>query len=327
MSLLSLPRPGTEAAAPQAPIAAPSEADFTQTFGQLLPPASFLTTPQGTAAFYDLPPSTPPSASSPPADRVLFIHGVQTPALGMFPLARALHSSFPTKHFALVDLWGHGLSETPVQPHEPGLFHSLIDAVLDRKGWPSVHLVGYSFGGALAVGYANSRPARVQSLALVAPAGLIPSAGIGGGPELAALRGDDPAAAWAWTLDFLEGGELVVPPDWRERVARGEVVAPAIKEWQMREHAGHKAAVVAIVRDGRIMDDDEAFVRAAKSGVPAVGVVGTLDPVCGGEQLRAVGFADVVVVTEAGHGVVRENVAEVSAAIETFWKGLASKSP
>ncbi|TLD08241.1 uncharacterized protein PgNI_07421 [Pyricularia grisea] len=324
MSLFSLPRPGTTTTTPQAPIAAPSEADFTKTFGQLLPPASFLTTPQGTAAFYDLPPSTTPSASSPPPDRVLLIHGVQTPALGMFPLARALQTSFPGKHLALVDLWGHGLSETPVQPHEPALFHGLIDAVLDRLGWPSAHIVGYSFGGALAVGYVNSRPARVQSLALVAPAGLIPSAGVGDG--VAALRGDDAAAAWAWTLDFLEGGELVVPPDWRERVARGEVVAPAIKEWQMREHAGHKAAVVAIVRDGRIMDDDEAFVRAAKSGVPAVGVVGELDGVCSGDQLRAVGFADVVVVPEAGHGVVRDNAAEVAAAIGAFWKGLSSKT-
>ncbi|KAH8845312.1 hypothetical protein MCOR27_007636 [Pyricularia oryzae] len=322
MTLLSLPRPGAQASAPQAPIAAPSEAHFTQTFGQLLPPASFLTTPQGTAAFYELAPPTGPSAP-PAADGVLLIHGVQTPALGMWPLARALQGSFPTRRFCLVDLWGHGLSETPVQAHEPALFHALVDAVLDRLGWPAAHVVGYSFGGALAVGYADSRPARVRSLALVAPAGLIPSAGLGG---LAALRGDDPAAAWAWTLDFLEGGELVVPPDWRARVARGEVVAPAVREWQMREHAGHKAAVVAIVRDGRIMDDDEAFARVAKSGVPAVGVVGALDPVCSGEQLRAVGFANVVVVHEAGHGVVRENAAEVAAAIEAFWKGLSAKS-
>ncbi|TLS26195.1 hypothetical protein PpBr36_05065 [Pyricularia pennisetigena] len=325
MSLLSLPRPGTAATTPPAPVAAPSEAHFTQTFGRLLPPASFLTTPQGTAAFYNLPPWTTVPESAPAPDRVLFIHGVQTPALGMLPLARALQTSFPTRHFALVDLWGHGLSETPVQPHEPGLFHGLVDAVLDRLGWPSAHVVGYSFGGALAVGYVNSRPARVRSLTLVAPAGLIPSARVGGGPELAALRGDDPAAAWAWTLDFLEGGELVVPPDWRERVARGEVVAPAVREWQVREHAGHKAAVVAIVRDGGVMDHDEAFVRAAESGVPAIGIVGALDAVCSGDQLRAVGFTDVVVVPEAGHGLVRDNVPEVAAAVEAFWNRLFSK--
>lgn len=315
MSLISLPRPGT-AIAKQAPLAAPAESHFTQTFGQLLPPTSRLETPHGSAAFYDF---EPDSANGPTAAHILVLHGVQTPALGMLPLTCALQASFPLAHFCLVDLWGHGLSDTPMLPHDPPLFHALIDALLDRLGWSSAHLIGFSFGGALAVGFANTRPERVRSLSLVAPAGLISSASLGA-TGLATLRGDDPAATRAWVLDFLGGGPT--PEDWKERVARGQVVAPALREWQMREHPGHAASVVAIARDGGVMDEDAGFVEVAGRGIPVFGVVGERDEICSKEQLQAVGFANVVVIPDVGHEVVRERAVEVAAAIEAFWKGV-----
>lgn len=172
---LVLPRPGADLAPSTAPIAGPSETSFTSTFGNLLPPAQYLTTKNGKAAYYSIPPSSSPEPNTKSPERVLFIHGVQTPALGMLPLARKLQASFPSAHLVLMDLWGHGLSDTPVVAHEAGLFHGLIDALLDHLQWPSAHLVGFSFGGSLTVGYAASRAERVQSYALVAPAGLIKS--------------------------------------------------------------------------------------------------------------------------------------------------------
>ncbi|EOD45785.1 putative valacyclovir hydrolase protein [Neofusicoccum parvum UCRNP2] len=219
---LVLPRPGAALGPPQPPITGPTETAFTTTFGALLPPAKFLTTPTGKAAYYEITPTTssPPSSSTTP-DRVLFIHGVQTPALGMLPLARALHASFPSAYLALIDLWGHGLSDTPVVPHDPALFHGLIDAVLDALAWRgAVHLVGYSFGAALTVGYVASRPERVRSYALVAPAGLIRAAGFTAEEQRYLQReGEvDEAAAKDWVLRVLEGGELRVPEDWEERV-------------------------------------------------------------------------------------------------------------
>lgn len=156
---LVLPRPGGAPSPPKPPIPGPAEAAFTETFGTLLPPARYLNTLNGKAAYYELPPCSPPKpgSSSHTPDRVLFLHGVQTPALGMLPLARALKASSPRAHFVLLDLWGHGLSDTPVLPHEPGLFHRLIDALLDQLEWPAAHLVGFSFGGVLTVGYSTLR--------------------------------------------------------------------------------------------------------------------------------------------------------------------------
>lgn len=326
---LVLPRPGAAPGSPKPPIPGPTETAFASTFGALLPPASYLHTPTGKAAYYELPPASPAgttttTTTTTPA-RVLLIHGVQTPALGMLPLARALHAAFPRAHVALLDLWGHGLSDTPVVPHAAALFHALLDALLDRLAWPAAHLVGYSFGGALTVGYAASRPARVRSFVLVAPAGLLRARAFT--PEQQAyLRGGggggDERAARDWVLGFLEGGELVVPGDWRERVGRGEVVAEAVRAWQMREHPGHVASVVAVFRDAGVMDIDAEFVAAARTGIPSLVVLGGLDDLCSEAQLKELGFADVAVVPQAGHGVVRERVPEVAGFIRDFWTKL-----
>ncbi|RAL08231.1 alpha/beta fold hydrolase [Aspergillus homomorphus CBS 101889] len=317
-----LPRPGTfaPAGAPKS-LPAPSEAAFTATFGSLLPKASYLQTPAGKAAYYSLPPSSAAPTDSTGPTRVLLVHGVQTCAIGLQPLARALSSRFPAAHCVLVELWGHGLSETPVRPHEPALFHGLLLALLDHLGWPDAHFVGYSFGGSTTATFAARFPERVASMVLVAPAGLLRAAQFDD-VQRGCLAGGGEAVedqARAWILEWLEGGRLVVPEDWKERVARGEVVAEAVRDWQIREHAGHVASVVGIFRDGGVMDRHADFASAAKQGIRTRCVLGELDDLCSVRDLQVLGFADVQVVPQVGHGVVRQSVPEVADLIEEFW--------
>ncbi|KAL3602188.1 hypothetical protein FPOAC2_06488 [Fusarium poae] len=313
---LVLPRPGAEIS-PQEPIPGPSEESFIEAFGALLPPAKFLKTAHGKVAYYE----TLPAVSERPIDHVLFVHGVQTPALGMLPLTRALQKSFPHAHLVLVDLWGHGLTDTPILPHEPSLFHQLIDDLLDHLQWSSVHLVGFSFGGATTVSYVVARPARVQSFTLVAPAGLLRFSEFTP-EEQSYLRGGDEQRARKWILEFLEGGDLVVPHDWKERVANGDVVAEAVRHWQMREHPGHLASVVAVFRDGGAMDSHLQFSKVSQLGIPNLAVLGELDDLVSVQQLEEHGFKNVFVVSGAGHGVVRDKVDEVAALIGDFWRRL-----
>ncbi|QPC71330.1 hypothetical protein HYE68_002082 [Fusarium pseudograminearum] len=313
---LVLPRPGAETS-PQEPIQGPSEESFTKTFGALLPPAKFLKTAHGKVAYYE----TLSSASERPIDRVLFIHGVQTPALGMLPLSRTLGKSFPHAYLVLVDLWGHGLSDTPILPHEQSLFHQLIDDLLDHLQWPSAHLVGFSFGGVTTASYVVKRPARVKSFVLVAPAGLLRSSDFTQ-EEQSHLHGGDEIAARKWVLDFLEGGDLVVPNDWEDKVAKGEIVAEAVRHWQMQEHSGHVASVVAIVRDGGVMNSHEQFSKASQMGIPNLAVLGELDGLVNAQQLKEHGFKNVYVVPQVGHGVVRDKVDDVATLICTFWNNL-----
>lgn len=210
--------------------------------------------------------------------------------------------------------------------HTEELFHFQIMHLLDRLGWASVHLIGYSFGGVLTAGLVGMEGVadRVRSYVLVAPAGLLRLAAFPREQrELLGKEGCvDEDAAGKLVVEVLEGGEMVVPRDWRERVGRGEVVAQAVKEWQMREHKGHFASVVAIFRDGGVMDNDVVFEKAVQTGIPNIIVLGELDDVCSEEELRAKGFTDVFVVPGIGHAVVREREQDVARHIANFWSKL-----
>ncbi|KAJ5895298.1 hypothetical protein N7495_006989 [Penicillium taxi] len=319
-----IPRPGTvNFDSNVQSIQAPPETSFVATFGQLLPPVSYFQTPNGRAAYYKLPYEAPKSAGTGPISRVLYVHGVQTPAIGLQPLASALSSRFPHAQCVLIDLWGHGLTDTPITPHDAALFHGLLEALMVHLQWENAHFVGYSFGGSTTATFAAKYPERVASMVLCAPAGLYRSVKFGE-KELSYLRGgeglEEEARDWIWEL--LEGGKLVVPSDWKERVDHGEVVAAAVKDWLLREHKGYLASVVGIWRDGGVLDRHAQFKEAAKKGIPNLCILGELDGVCSVQDLSEVGMHNVTVVPQVGHPLVRERVPEVSRLIEDFWTKL-----
>ncbi|KAG8622775.1 hypothetical protein KVT40_009286 [Elsinoe batatas] len=316
--LLVLPRPGAVPTTPPTSISAPTESSFVSVFGNLLPKAQYLTLPSGTFAYY----SIPSADNSPSNSRILLLHGVQTPAIGLVPLANALRASLPDAHFVLLDWWGHGLSSTPVQAHEPSLFISQVESLLSHLSWSSAHVVAFSFGCSAAISFAARSPKRVQSLSLVAPAGLMRSTSWGkeANDILHGGRGED--ATRDWVLDFLEGGKLIVPGDWQERVAKGEVVAEKVREWQMVEHRGHEGSVVAIFRDDGVSDSHHVFREVARQGTKTVVVLGGEDEVCTKQDVEDVGFENVKVIDDVGHGVVRQKAREVAAFIVDFWKSI-----
>jgi pimeloyl-ACP methyl ester carboxylesterase len=318
---LLLPRPGAKTSSPVDSIPGPSEDLFTKTFGNHLPHAKYISTAYGQIAYYTYSPTQSDHSTTTSPSRVLFLHGVQTPALGLQPLALSLHTSFPHAEFVLVDLWGHGLSSTPVAPHSPSLFHFAIDELLSALEWESCHLVGYSFGGSTAVSYIASSPQRakkIDSVSLVAPAGLWKAEIL----DTIRLYSDDFDIARTHMLELLEGGPLIVPHDWEARIARGEIVAEKVREWQMQHHAGHTASVIAIVRDGGTMGQEEVFRAAVKTAIPIIAVLGETDDVVFEKDLKAIGLDNVVIVKGVGHGVVRQEVTQVATIIEGFWSGL-----
>lgn len=320
-SLIVLPRPGTTLPDTRPAIRAPSEADFTAVFGKVLPAASYLPTKNGRVAFYEL----LPSSLSPPDDvtaisRVLLVHGVQTPAIGLQPLASALSARFPHAKCVLADLWGHGLTDTPFVAHDAALFHELLESLFLHLGWENAHFVGYSFGASVTASFAAARPERVASMVLVAPAGFIRKE-LFNEQEKSYLRGGEglEERAKEWILELLEGGQLVVPQDWKETVGRGEVVAEAVRDWEMKNHEGHAASVVAIFRDGGALDNSSEFAKAIKKGIKYLFILGELDDVCSPQDLSDIGVQDFVIISQVGHAVVRERASEVAQLIADFW--------
>ncbi|WP_300299852.1 alpha/beta fold hydrolase [Ferrovibrio sp.] len=100
------------------------------------------------------------------APRLMLLHSGAASHRQWRPLIVALG---PGRHVVAPDLIGHG--ETPMPDHgRPTLEEevALLTALLERMDGP-VHLVGHSYGGAMALELARRQPRRVASLALYEP--------------------------------------------------------------------------------------------------------------------------------------------------------------
>jgi pimeloyl-ACP methyl ester carboxylesterase len=64
------------------------------------------------------------------------------------------------------DLRGHGYSQVCASGYTSADMAQDLDGLLDQLGIAQVHLVGHSFGGAVALQYALRRPERTRSLTL-----------------------------------------------------------------------------------------------------------------------------------------------------------------
>ena len=76
-----------------------------------------------------------------------------------------------------IDYFGRGYSDTPADvEYGARLYVTQMLLVLASSrlgGWERFHLVGYSLGGCLAVAFTRNFPHQVESLTLIAGAGLI----------------------------------------------------------------------------------------------------------------------------------------------------------
>ncbi len=98
---------------------------------------------------------------------VVMLHGmfIGSIASWYFSIAPVLASG---RRVVMYDLRGHGLTERTGGGYGLRAMAQHLDAVVDRFGGGGpVHLVGHSYGGAIALRYAVDRPGKVGRLAVV----------------------------------------------------------------------------------------------------------------------------------------------------------------
>lgn len=111
------------------------------------------------------------------------VHGISTPCITLAPLAVRLASR--GCRVMVLDLFGRGFSDGVGDlPHDERLYTTnmllaLASSPLPWTGDRAFRLIGYSLGGALAASFATTFPAMLDSLVLLAPAGLIRAADFG----------------------------------------------------------------------------------------------------------------------------------------------------
>ena len=101
---------------------------------------------------------------------IILLHGSASNAAQWYPNVAALGKAHLV--FAIDTLGdpGRSIQRTPI--HEPATSAAWLNDVLIGLGLNSVHLVGHSYGGWLALNQALHRPERLKSISLIDPGGL-----------------------------------------------------------------------------------------------------------------------------------------------------------
>lgn len=130
--------------------------------------------------------------------------------------------------------------------------------------WTSARIIGYSFGASTALTFAIEHPWMALSVPLPAPAGLLQHEEFSHQTqELLHDSNGKESEAIACVLAFLEGGPLLGPTDWKSRSNRGEIVAEALREWELQEDAAYPHSVLSMFREGGVYGREEQFRRFA----------------------------------------------------------------
>lgn len=164
-------------------------------------------------------------------ERVLFIHGITTPCpvfSGILP--KIVEAGYRVCTF---DLFGRGYSDAPDLKHDERLFLSQTLCVLQKIGWTKCSVVGYSFGGSLATSFASYFPDSVQSVILIAPAGLLAQ------KEMPLVRRIAQSELVPFSL--LHALQSTLVPKSKEIVAKtsaGRVDVTHVSLWQSANHKG-----------------------------------------------------------------------------------------
>ncbi|MEU6593842.1 alpha/beta hydrolase [Streptomyces sp. NPDC046881] len=111
---------------------------------------------------------TGPTDGRTPHPTIVLVHGLLTDSLASYYFTVAPAFAAAGLDVVMYDLRGHGRSERP--PHGYTLDHNIddLEALLGRLAVTGpVHLVGNSYGGTVAFGYAARHPGRVASLTLI----------------------------------------------------------------------------------------------------------------------------------------------------------------
>ena len=244
----------------------------------------------------------------------------------MAPLAFKLAAA--GSRVVIYDLWGHGLSSTPLETHTPALFHAQLLELLALLRWNKVHLLGFSIGGSVATTFAARHPSVVESLVIVAGAGLLRKSERGWWDGLILDGGwGREGISRRKIMKFVNGSNPELKPDWKERLLKGEVDTVPIEKWEREIHKGHVASLVSMFRYAGVYDQHAEYRKLANGDVPVLVIMGKKDHVIEPEytksELSRYGWqGKIIVVDGATHEIARSHAQEVADLAGEMWGSL-----
>ena len=221
-------------------------------------------------------------------------------------------------HHRVVTLDFHGFGWTE-RPSRLGAYTRegqtrLVERVMDRLGIESAHLVGHSYGGAIALTLAAERPERIRSLVLVNAAR----------PEISRLRmytgADWPGVAWIITRSLLN--RRMMTDHLRESIVDDSLVTSELVTSYLERLRVQGAARAYRGLTEPVSRQPPALPDLGRIGASTLLLWGSEDQTFDLEYGRS--LADVlpdarfVVIPEAGHLIMEDRPEAVSRAIRDF---------
>ncbi|MCX5203145.1 alpha/beta hydrolase [Streptomyces sp. NBC_00237] len=207
--------------------------------------------------------------------------------------------------YAFVDLRGYGEALHVAGDFTTSEAAADVLAVADHLGWERFSVIGHSMGGSVAQRVVAAAPERVRRMVGVSP---VPANGLPMPPEhweLFAGAAERPENRRA-IIDLTTGG--VRPAAWLERMVRqsvGRSDAKAFRTW-LDSWAG-----------------EDFHDEVTGSAVPALAVVGALDPALGADLMRDTWLrwyarAELTEIACAGHYAMDETPLQLIRIVEDF---------
>ncbi|MDI3417440.1 alpha/beta fold hydrolase [Streptomyces luteolus] len=207
--------------------------------------------------------------------------------------------------YALVDLRGYGEARGEAGAYTTQEGAVDLVALADRLGWDRFSLIGHSMGGSVAQRVVAAVPERVRRIVGVSP---VPAAGLAMPPEQWELftSAAELAESRRAILDITTGGNR--PAAWLDRMVG--------RSFECSDPKAFRAWLDSWARD-------DFHTEIEGSTVPALAVVGALDPALGAELTRRTWGrcfvrAELAELAAAGHYAMDETPLELVRVVEDF---------
>lgn len=235
--------------------------------------------------------------------KVIAVHGWFADRSAYAPVLADLDlTSF---QYAVVDLRGYGEAKDATGAYSTSEGAADVVGLADRLGWDRFSLIGHSMGGSVAQRVLAVAPHRVRRLVGVSP---VPASGL----ELPPVQWELFSEADRLTenrraiIDFTTGG--IRPAAWLDRMVARSLDVSDVKAFR-------------IWLDSWAREDFHE--RIEGSTVPALAVVGALDPALGADLMRRTWLrwyarGELSELPEAGHYAMDETPLALIRAVEDF---------
>ena len=231
-----------------------------------LAPGQFADLPNGKIHYVWVDPA--PEAAN--GETIMMLHGLYVPHFMFAANAQALAEA--GYRVLLPDHYGHGFSDRPTQVYDEVFFDLEVSELLTALDINQpIYLAGQSTGGLIAAQFTAKHPEKIKGVMLIVPAGIRMHGEVD--TPISKILRTPVIGDWFWRVFARKALRAPYPPPCAECGSEKMQGDPYIQA----EYRGYFPAMLNILRNFPLRDQDEAFQALGTTGVPVIAIFGNKD--------------------------------------------------